>query len=254
MASTFTSDQHRHGNLFLDSLPPPSFARLKGKLEQLSMGIGDPIAEPGKPTPHVVFPLTSVVSAVTTMQDGAGVEVMLVGREGFYGLQVALGDVISPNDAMIQLPNALLRMKSEDFAACLSDDPLLLQRALRYVQVTLDSVSQLSACNRLHPINERCARWLLMAHDRVPGDIILLTQEYLATMLGVRRPSVSIAASALDEAGFIKYSRGRIVVRDRRGLETAACECYTAVNASLQRLMGYGVAKVEDPRKFGTNG
>lgn len=248
MAATITGESRVRGNLFLDSLPPASLSRLERKLEALSMSVGDRIAEFGKPTPFVVFPLTSVVSAVTTMQDGAGVEVMLVGREGFYGVQVALGDMTSSNDAMVQLPNALLRMKSDDFATCLSDDPVLMQRALRYAQATLDAVSQFSACNRLHPINERCARWLLMAHDRVPGDKISLTQEYLATMLGVRRPSVSIAASALDEAGFIKYSRGRIVIRDRAGLESATCECYTTVNASLQRLMGYGVAKVAGAR------
>jgi CRP-like cAMP-binding protein len=231
------------GNLFLDSLSTDSLARLAPKLERISVTIGSTIATFGKHTEHVVFPLASVVSAVTTMQDGAGVEVMLVGREGFYGVQVALGDSMSPNDAMVQLPNSILRITSDDFASAVNDDAALMQRVLRYVQATLDSVSQLSACNRLHPINERCARWLLMAHDRVAGDEILLTQEYLATMLGVRRPSVSIAASALDEAGFIRYSRGRILMRDRHGLEGATCECYFAVNASLERTLGYNVQK-----------
>ncbi|MBD5653838.1 MAG: Crp/Fnr family transcriptional regulator [Candidatus Eremiobacteraeota bacterium] len=235
------------GNLFLDALTSGSYDRLSPKLERITAVTGAPIATFGKPTEHVIFPVASVVSAVTTMQDGAAVEVMLVGREGFYGLQVALGENTSPNDAMVQLPNSFWRIASEDFATCLGQDPPLLKRVLRYVAATLDSVSQLSACNRLHPINERCARWLLMAHDRVAGDEILLTQEYLATMLGVRRPSVSIAASALDQAGFIKYSRGRILMRDRKGLEGAACECYWAVNASLERMLAYSVAKTAPP-------
>ena len=238
----------RSGNLFLDSLSSGSYARLASKLKPTAAVLGLGIAAVGKQTEHVIFPTSGVISAVTTMNDGIGVEVMLVGREGFYGLHVALGEATSPNDAMVQLPGSMLRMTSSDFADSVNEDRELGLRVLRYVQATLDSLSQLSACNRLHAIEERCARWLLMAHDRVLGDEMRLTQEYLAMMLGVRRPSVSIAASALEQAGFISYSRGRIVMRDRAGLEAAACECYVSVNASLTRSLGYSLVKASDVR------
>jgi hypothetical protein len=180
---------------------------------------------------------------MTRMHDGLDIEVMLIGTEGFSGVQLALGDDISGNEAVVQIPDHLWQMKSADFIDCLNADPVLRQRALRYAQATLESIAQFAGCNRLHPINERCARWLLMAHDRVANDTIMLTHEYLATMLGVRRPGVSLAAAALDQAGLIEYHRGRIFIRDRRGLEGVACECYNVANDALERLLGFDIRK-----------
>ena len=241
------------GNLFLDSLGAASAELLLPQLERLSLPSSAPVAYPGTPLEYVIFPLGSVVSAVTTMLDGTDVEVTLVGREGFYGVQVALGDNESSGTAMVQIPGPLLRLAAGSFRDALDADPALNERALRYTQATLVTVAQFSGCNRLHPTNERCARWLLMAHDRVPADEIVLTHEYLATMLGVRRPGVSLAAAALEQAGFIEYHRGRIVMRNRAGLEQTACECYAAANDALERLLGYDVRKRSNRRAaFGT--
>ena len=132
-------------------------------------------------------------------------------------------------------------MNASDFTAALADDGNLRERAACFVQSSYDGVAQFSACNRLHSIDQRTARWLLMAHDRVPGDDVLLTQEYLATMLGVRRRSV--AASAFERAGLIDYRRGRITMVDRAGLERLACECYAAANDATRRLLGYDIRK-----------
>ena len=238
------------GNLFLDSLPEASAAVLVPKLEELPLSLGTLVAVPGKPIPHVIFPMIGgVISAVITLEDGQSIEVSLTGWEGFYGVGAVLGDLESRNEAMVQLPNSILRLPTAEFLAALRDDGALNERALRYVQVTLGSVAQFSACNRFHAIDERFARWLLMAHDRVAGDEMFLTHEYLAMMLGVRRPAVSIAAGALDEAGLIQYRRGRIVVRDREGLEAASCECYAAANADFKRILGYDVRKAVDKER-----
>jgi CRP-like cAMP-binding protein len=235
------------GNLFLDSLSPESAAQLLPKLEKVAGAVGLSIGRGGVPLEHVVFPVGSVVSAVTRMNDGTDIEVTLIGRDGYYGVHLALGSDTSSNDAMVQIPDTFLRMRSADFVEALRADAPLKERALAYALAMLESLGQFSACNRLHPVNERCARWLLMAHDRVATDEIFLTHEYLAVMLGVRRPSVSLAAAALDQAGVIEYRRGRIRVTNRAGLEAVSCECYAVANDSMERLLGYSARKRSSP-------
>ena len=139
------------------------------------------------------------------------------------------------------IPDSAEYIPAEEFRRVLEDQPELRAFSLRYAQATLMASSQLSACNNLHPTDERCARWLLTAHDRVEDDLLLLTQEFLSQMLGVRRGGVTIAASALQQAGFISYARGHITVRNRGGLEAAACECYEAVQRNWQEVMGYHI-------------
>jgi len=177
------------------------------------------------------------------MRDGAGVEVTVCGREGFYGLQAALGDGTSSTEAMVQIAGSAYGLRSADFLASLATDSGLGERVLRYAQAVIEAVSQFSSCNRLHPIDERCARWLLMAHDRVDGDEIFLTHEFVATMLGVRRPGVSLAVGVLERAGLIELHRARIVVSDRKGLEDASCECYEVANDAFERLLGLKLRK-----------
>lgn len=230
-------------NLFLNTLPRASAAHLLPKLELTTLGLGTPVATPGIAIEYVVFPIGGVISTVTRMHDGASIEVMLIGREGFFGLPVVFGDDTSANEAMIQIAGTVLRIRSSDFLASANADRALNTRLLKYAQTAFTTILQFAGCNRLHSVNERFARWLLMAHDRVAGDELLLTHEYLATMLGVRRPAISQAAAALEQGGVIEYHRGRIVVRDRSALEAAACECYAVVNNESDRLLGY------DPRK-----
>jgi CRP-like cAMP-binding protein len=231
------------GNLFLDNLAPNSAALLLPRLARIKAAHGLVIADPGMPLKHVMFPIGSVISAVTRMQDGTDVEVTLIGREGLYGFHLALGHDTSATAAMVQIPDSMWRITGADFRTCLRADPELNQRVLNYAMVNLETIAQFSGCNRLHPINERLARWLLMAHDRVVGDELMLTHEFLATMLGVRRPGVSLAASALDQAGVIQYRYGRIVIMNRGGLELATCECYMVANKAIERLLGYSIRK-----------
>lgn len=243
MASQSQPSVGSTGNLFLDSLPQGSAERILPTLDLITAKTGAVITRAGADVEFAMFPIGAVISVVCKLPDGREAEVGLVGREGVYGLPLALGNATTVSEAVIQIPNSMWRMSGAAFVDCLKEDQIFFKRVLSFAQVTIESSGQFSACNRLHPTNERCARWLLMAHDRVPGDEIFLTHEYLATMLGVRRPGVSIAAAALDEAGFIEYRRGRIVVKNRRGLESASCECYDVVNDSLERLMGYDVRK-----------
>ena len=236
------------GNLFLDNLAPESAAVLLPRLVRIKATSGLAIADPGVPLKYVMFPISSIISAVTRMQDGTDVEVTIIGREGLYGFQLALGHDTSATAAMVQIPDSMLRIAGADFRTCLRADQDLSQRVLNYAMVNLETIAQFSGCNRLHPINERLARWLLMAHDRVDGDELLLTHEFLATMLGVRRPAVSLAAAALDQAGVIQYRYGRILIVNRGGLELASCECYMVANSAIERLLGYSIRKrVQNP-------
>ena len=231
------------GNLFLDSLDSSALASLMPHAEAVEGPTGAIVSRARETIKYVIFPLTSAVSIVTRMKDGSDVEAMLVGREGLFGLPIALGAETSANEALVQIPGTYLRVPAAEFARCLSVDPNLQARTLAYAHASLEMIAQFSACNRLHAINERAARWLLMGHDRAQGDTIAITHEFLATMLGVRRPGVSIATASFDQAGFIDSRRGRIIVRDRKGLESVSCECYNVVNASLERICGYGISK-----------
>jgi CRP-like cAMP-binding protein len=231
------------GNLFLDSLEPESFAALVAHTQTYEAITGNVASRSREPLRFVVFPITGAISMVMRMNDGSDVEAMLVGREGLFGVHAALGNDVSASEGVAQLPGTFLRIPTSDFIRTVQADAKLQARVLSYAHASLEVVSQFSACNRLHPINERGARWLLMAHDRVSGDTVHITHEYLATMLGVRRPGVSLATAAFDQSGFIESHRGRIIIRDRAGLESAACECYAASNATFERILGYSVRK-----------
>lgn len=233
------------GNLFIDRLAVGPRKRLTAHLTRVSLKHGDMVYEPDVAMARVLFPIHSVVSVVTEMVDGSIIEVGFIGREGMTGLPIALGTDKVAQRALVQIPDSALSISAADFEDCLRAEPELRAWCLRYAQAVLASVSQFAACNKLHSVNERCARWLLMAHDRVPGDVILLTHLFLSQMLGVRRAGVSVAAATLQAAGFIDYSNnGRIYVRDRPGLESAACECYAVVERQWEQIFGYSVRKV----------
>ena len=240
-----TSDRHSPitGNSFVDSLPAATRARIVPLLTLEVMDTGHVVSQPGERFRHVVFPVRSVISTVTLTEEGAAVEVGLAGHEGFSPLPMAFGSVVSPHSTVVQIADSAQCMDAVAFVAEFKADADLRDRCLRWAEYSFTAATQFAACNGVHPIEERYARWILMANDRVGSAEFYLTQEYSAQMLGVRRATVTNIASALSKSGAISYRRGRILVTDRASLEDAACECYQAVNGDLQRLMGYGARK-----------
>ncbi|MFC4168907.1 Crp/Fnr family transcriptional regulator [Teichococcus aestuarii] len=194
--------------------------------------------EPNVPITSVCFPESGYVSMVAHMEDGEAAEVGLVGLEGLVGLPVLLGDSHSDLEAMVQCPGLALSMGADAFRAALEADPALRTLLLRYALVHHEQVARMAACNGRHHTDERLARWLLMAHDRVEGDVLPMTHEILSMMLGVRRAGITVAAGQFQKAGFIRYEKGRITVTDRPGLESIACACYGIQRGAYARLLG----------------
>jgi CRP-like cAMP-binding protein len=240
MADAITARQST-GNLFLDHLPLRVSQALQPSMVSIELKNNELISDDRMPTDRVLFPINSVISVVVDMANGDTAEVGIIGREGMTGLPVILGQKTVNQRSIVQIPDTAKCVPLEDFRAVVVSEPDLKAFALRYVQAVLVASGRLSACNALHPTTERCARWLLMAQDRVGSNILLLTQEFLAQMLGVRRASVALAASELQAAGFISYSRGHINVQNRAGLESASCECYEAMEGEWKATMGYSL-------------
>lgn len=191
--------------------------------------------EPGAPITDVHLVREGVCSVIALVPEGGEVEVGTVGSEGLVGLPVVLGADAMSNRVIVQVEGDAWRIPAEAFRRVLDERPAVRRVCLRYVQYFTDLLSQSVACNRLHTLEERCARWLLLTHDRVQGDVFDLTHEFLATMLGVRRAGVSVAMGVLQGAGIVQYTRGRVTVRDRPRLEEASCGCYRITRASLER-------------------
>lgn len=225
-------------NRLLQAMPPSELKKLDGQLEVLDMEIRHRVFDPDRPPEYVYFPLSGVISIHKRLREGVAVEIATIGCEGMVGIEIFLGGGQTPASAFCQVPGQTARLPADFFRRVARESAAITDLLLRYTQATLTQVAQSSACNRVHSIEERCARWLLMTHDRVPGDQFVLTQEFLGEMLGVRRPSVSVAASILQRAGLIRYSRGRVEIVDRAGLESAACECYAVVAREYDRLIG----------------
>jgi CRP-like cAMP-binding protein len=237
------------GNLFLDNLPVAVLEALRSTLKQISLENGRVLFDRDEAIDMVIFPINSILSVVLEMADGDTAEVGIIGREGMSGLPIVLGISRLNQRTVVQVPNGAYCVSAAEFGAAVEREAELKAAALRYAQATLMTTSQMSACNTLHPTNERCARWLLMAHDRVTDDHLPLTQEFLSQMLGVRRGGVTLAASALQEAGFISYSRGHINVLNRSGLEAASCECYETIEHNWRAVMGYSTRKATAPAR-----
>jgi CRP-like cAMP-binding protein len=229
------------GNLLLDALPAADLAGVMPQLEPLPLPLGMVIYEPNARIDHVYFPTDGVVSMVSSMERGT-VEVGTVGREGMVGLPILLHAKSMPTRAFVQVAGHGMRLSAAQLRDEMRASPALERLLYRYAQALFDQVAQSAACNRLHTIEERCARWILMTHDRVSTDTLALKQEFLAEMLGVHRPAVTLAARALQRAGLITYSRGKITVLDREALESAACPCYAIAQGAFERLRAMGAA------------
>jgi CRP-like cAMP-binding protein len=225
-------------NRLLSSLPRADYERILPDLKAVPLKFRISLHEPGDKMPYVYFPNTGVISMLTVMEDGAAVEIATIGNEGMADLFVFLGLEESDSRLLIQVPGSAMRMESARFRRHIEELPSL-RALLDYYAVALFAlVAQSAACNRMHPMVERCARWLLMTHDRVDAPAFPMTHDFLSEMLGVRRPSVSVAAAALRDAGLITYRRGKVTVLDRSGLEAASCECYRLIRERFDRLPG----------------
>ena len=233
---TLTEATRRNG--LLARLSADRSATLLHAAEVVQLDLRQRIYESGSAIEHVYFPVTAVVSLVTVMSSGPAVEIATVGNEGLVGLPALLGEASSPARAFAQVPGAAVRVPTATLATAMCTDLELGQIVRRYALALLTQVAQTAACNRLHAVEQRCARWLLMTHDRVGGDRFDVTQDFLAQMLGVRRATVSAAAGALQQAGLIRYSRGRIRILDREGLERTSCECFATVRGHYERVLG----------------
>ena len=229
-------------NELLTALPPEAFSRLLPHLRPVSLVTRETLIRPDSPIEAVWFVESGWVSLVATMEDGAQAEVGLIGREGMVGLPLIIGIDTAFSEAFVQANGAALQMDAGAFRHAMNEEPALRDRMFRYLEAMIAQTTQTAACNGHHELEQRLARWLLMAHDRAEGDELEMTQEFLALMLCVYRPGVSIVAAMFQRAGMIRYGRGHITVLDRPALEATACACYQTVKQRFERLLGPGSA------------
>jgi CRP-like cAMP-binding protein len=212
---------------------------LQRHLEPVVLEYRRPLYDAGKPVEFVYFIETGVASLVLTMANGQAAEVGTIGNEGFVGLPVLLGGDSAPTTSVyVQVPGTGLRMRAEAFSEELERSPAMRATMLRYAHAFFNQVAQSAACATFHSLEQRCCRWILKTHDRMRSDQFLLTHEFLAMMLGVRRAGVTVSAGALRRAGLIQYTRGEVTILDRAGLERRACECYGVSKMQFDRLLG----------------
>jgi CRP-like cAMP-binding protein len=228
----------RPKNRLLAALPADEFRRIFPHLKTIPIHVKQVLQKNGEPLNTVYFLNGGVASITTALSDGTTVEAATIGDEGMLGIEAFLSvDAVAPGETLIQVPDTSAEtMSVENFRRVVAEPGAFRDLVGRYTQVVIAQMMQSTACNALHHVQQRCARWLLMTHDRMHEQDFHLSHEFLAVMLGVQRPSVSVVASALQEAGFIHYIHGHVTVRDRKGLEGASCECYPIIRARFDRL------------------
>lgn len=233
------SEPAQERNSLLRALSPDDYAKLLANAVTVPLRLRHDLVEAGEPMRYVWFPQRGMLSIVNDMKDGkTSIEVGVIGREGVVGLPLFHGRETQPLRVMVQVAGEAKRIPAEDFKAALRQAPSLRRILHHYSLALLAQAGQQVACNRLHSLEQRCAKWLLTTHDHMDAQELPLTQELLAVMLGVRRPGVTVAAQALQNGGLITYRRGRITVTDRGGLEHLACECYGRIREEYEQLLG----------------
>lgn len=221
-----TIDSQVVENQILLSLPARERDAIFPHLTFVDLRTHDVLHEPGEAIKFGYFPNRGMVSILTVLAEGKSVEVGLTGKDGFVGLPLIVGFSSGPTQAVVQIAGTAFRIGARNLSLVLPQCPTLVNRLQRYVQILAMQGTQVAACNRLHEVDERLARWLLMCQDRIDSNLVPLTQEFLAHMLGTRRASVTVAAGILQKAGLITYQRGHVNIVDRNRLEGACCECY----------------------------
>ena len=225
-------------NRLLAALPGGEYERLLPQLAQVSFSLGEVVYEFGGQLDYVYFPTTSIVSLLYTMENGSSAEMGLTGNDGVVGIALFMGGGTMPNRAVVQNAGGAIRMKAKVLQDEFARGGRFQHLLLRYTQALITQISQTAVCNRLHSVEQQLCRWLLLSHDRVKADELIMTQELIADMLGVRREGVTVAAGHLQDAGAISYVRGHITILDRQKLEETVCECYQVVKDEFQRLLG----------------
>jgi CRP-like cAMP-binding protein len=225
-------------NRLLAALPREKYESLLPKLRTVALTIGEVLYAPEDPIQYVYFPGNSVVSMIYTMEDGATPEVGLVGNEGMLGIRILFGAATTPQHSIVRIAGRAMRMRASALKEEISFGSPLQHLLLRYAQALLTQIRQTAACNSLHTIDKRLCRELLMLHDRVKSNKIPLTHEIIARMLGAQRAGITLAAGGLQRDGLIRYSRGKITILDRPGLEACVCECYEVIKKEFNHLLG----------------
>jgi CRP-like cAMP-binding protein len=228
-------------NRLLASLPTTEWKRWSASLEPVEMPLGQVLYEPGVALNYVYFPLTSIVSLLYVMENGASAEIAVVGNEGIVGVSLFMGGESTPSRAVVQSAGSGCRLKAQLMKDEFNKAGPVLHLLLRYTQALITQMSQTAVCNRHHSLDQQLCRWLLLSLDRLEGDELVMTQELIANMLGVRREGVTEGALGLQKSGLIKYARGHITVLDRPGLEKRTCECYAVVKREYDRLLPPGI-------------
>jgi len=230
-----TSDPR--SNALLAGLPDTEWQRWLPQLESVTMPLGQVLYESGRTQSHVYFPTTSIVSLLYVMQNGASAEIAVVGNEGIVGISIFMGGESTPSRAVVQSAGQGFRLPAQAMKEEFDRSGQVLHLLLRYTQALITQMAQTAVCNRHHSLDQQLCRWLLLSLDRLKGNELVMTQELIANMLGVRREGVTEGALKLQKAGLIRYARGRITVLDRPGLEARTCECYAVVKNEYDRLL-----------------
>jgi len=224
-------------NHLLAALPESEWQRWLPQLEAVSLPLGEVLYEPGTTLSHVYFPTTAIVSLLYVMENGASAEIAVVGNEGLVGISLFMGGESTPSRAVVQSAGRGFRLPAEALKEEFAHAGPVMHVLLRYTQALITQMAQTAVCNRHHSLDQQLCRWLLLSLDRLSGNELVMTQELIANMLGVRREGVTEAALKLQAAGMIRYARGRIRVLDRAGLEQRTCECYAVVKKEYDRLL-----------------
>ena len=229
-------------NRLLAALPPEEFQRWSPMLELVDMPLGEVLYESGLTLTHMYFPVNSIVSLLYVMEDGASAEIAVVGNEGLVGISLFMGGETTPSRAVVQSGGRGFRLEARAMKREFNRAGPVLHLLLRYTQALITQMAQTAVCNRHHTLDQQLCRWLLLSLDRLLGSELVMTQELIANMLGVRREGVTESALKLQSSGLIRYSRGRIKVLDRAGLEERTCECYAVVKKEYDRLLPASLA------------
>ncbi len=237
MVATKSAQQSPDQNHLLAALPAEIFERIAPNLEQVAMPLGEALYESGSKLHHVYFPTTSIVSLSYVMENGASAEIAGVGNEGVVGVALFMGGDTTPSRAIVHTAGYGYRLKERLMMEEFNRAGPMMRLMLRYTQALITQMSQTAVCNRHHSMEQQMCRWLLLTLDRLPSQELIMTQELIASMLGVRREGITETAGDLQRAGLISYRRGHITVLNRAGLELRACECYNVVKKEFRRLL-----------------